>query len=82
MTDPIAAWEEDLARERPSLEDRRELYRQYAEEGHLCVVGHLRGDRPLDSWIAWCVGCKATSYGGVAGELPLELPELLSFEEA
>lgn len=42
------AWEVDLARERPSPEELRALYRQYADEGHLVVFGHVRSDRPLD----------------------------------
>ncbi len=81
-TDPVEAWEVDQARERPPRDELNVLYSQYGEEGHLCVAGHLRGDRPHDSWIAWCTGCKATSYGGVAGALPEELPDLLSYHDA
>jgi hypothetical protein len=80
--DPTEVWETDLARERPPREELQMLYRQYGEEGHLVVFGHVRGDRPLDSWIVWCAGCKATSYGGRAGEIPDELPDLLSYDEA
>ena len=86
MSDPVRVWGEDQARPRPTIEDLHALYRQYAEEGHLVVFGHVHGDRPLDSWIAWCVGgpdsqCSAASFGNRHDPWSTGV-ELLSYDTA